>query len=203
MTDSPDHEYERPKLGEGSQDELDRRLNDALAKYSAAEPRPGLEDRILTSLRDEQMGAPAFAWWQWVMVPVLAVAVMAYGLWWQFGKSNRPPIASHPIVSAPSVNVPEREIAHRDPSTPPTRKTERAHGRRPQSPVRAVQGASPKLDQFPSPQPLSEQELALAKYASAFPEEATLIATAQEEFENETQRKAKQFQSEAQGSDER
>ncbi len=106
MTDSPDHEYERPKLGEGSQDELDRRLNDALAKYSAAAPRPGLEDRILTSLRDEQMGAPAFAWWQWVMVPVLAVAVMAYGLWWQFGKSNRPPIANHPIVSAPSVNVP-------------------------------------------------------------------------------------------------
>ena len=43
---------------------------------------------------------------------------------------------------------------------------------------------------------LSEQELALAKYASTFPEEAVLIATAQEEFENETQRRAKRSRSE-------
>jgi hypothetical protein len=197
VTDRPDREYERLKNGEGAQDELDRWLNDALARYSTAEPRPGLEERILTNLRDEQMGAPAFAWWQWVMVPVLAVAVMAYGLWWQFGKSNTPPIANHPIVSAPSVNVPEREIAHRDPNTPTPRKVEPIHRARLNLPVMAVKSASPKLDQFPSPQPLSEQELALAKYASAYPEEATLIATAQSEFENETQRKANQFRSEA------
>lgn len=202
MTDRPDHEYERPKNGAGEQDELDRLLNNALAKYSAAEPRPGLEERILTSLRDEHIGAPALAWWQWVMVPAFAMAVVALGLWWQSGKAIAPPIAHRPIVSAPIVNVPETEIAHREANTPAPRKVERTQTT-PQSPVMAVKSASPKLDRFPSPQPLSEQELALAKYASAYPEEATLIATAQGEFEKETQRKAKQFQSEVQGGNER
>jgi hypothetical protein len=47
--------------------------------------------------------------------------------------------------------------------------------------------AYPKLDQFPSPQPLSEQELALARYVHDFPREATLIALAQAEHEKEIQ----------------
>ncbi len=199
MTTIPDHENERSKNVEREQDEIDRLLDTALAKYSAAEPRPGLEERILTRLRDERKRAPALAWWYWVMVPTLAMALVAFGLWRQFGKSSAPPIANHPVVSAPSVNLPEPEIAHRDANTPAPRKVERTRRTRPQSQVMAINTATPKLDQFPSPQPLSEQELALAKYASAYPEEATLIATAQEEFENETQRKAKQFQSEVQG----
>lgn len=201
--DRPDHEYDRSKNVERQQDELDRLLNNALAKYSAAEPRPGLEERILTNLRDEHIGAPALAWWQWVMVPALAMAVLALGLWWQFGKSIAPPIANHPVVSAPSMNLGGPEIAHRDTNTPAPRKVVRTRRTRPQSPVMAFKTATPKLDQFPSPQPLSEEELALAKYASAYPEEATLIAKAQEEFENETQRKAKQFQTEVQRGDER
>jgi hypothetical protein len=46
----------------------------------------------------------------------------------------------------------------------------------------------PKLDQFPSPQPLSAEEIALARYVKNFPKEAQLVADAQEEFELETRK---------------
>jgi hypothetical protein len=49
--------------------------------------------------------------------------------------------------------------------------------------------ALPKLDRFPSPQPPSHEELALRRYVSEFPEEATLIARAQEEFAKEIEQK--------------
>jgi len=56
--------------------------------------------------------------------------------------------------------------------------------------------AEDRLDRFPSPQPLSEQELALARYVSEFPQEATLIARTQAEFENEIRQKMKETGSE-------
>lgn len=43
----------------------------------------------------------------------------------------------------------------------------------------------PKLDQFPTPRPLSEQEKLLVRYVHEFPEEALLIAKAQAESEKE------------------
>ena len=42
-------------------------------------------------------------------------------------------------------------------------------------------GAPPKLDQFPSPQPLSEQEKLLQSYVAKYPEQAVLIARARTE----------------------
>jgi hypothetical protein len=39
----------------------------------------------------------------------------------------------------------------------------------------------PKLDQFPSPQPLSEQEKILANYVARFHDEALLVARARSE----------------------
>jgi hypothetical protein len=39
----------------------------------------------------------------------------------------------------------------------------------------------PKLDQFPSPQPLSEQEKILAAYVAKYPEDALLLAQARAE----------------------
>ena len=48
--------------------------------------------------------------------------------------------------------------------------------------------AHPKLDQFPSPQPLSAEEIALVQYVENFPKEARLVAQAQQEFALETQK---------------
>jgi hypothetical protein len=41
--------------------------------------------------------------------------------------------------------------------------------------------ANPKLAQFPSPQPLGEQERLLAEYVASFPEQASLVAEARAE----------------------
>jgi hypothetical protein len=41
----------------------------------------------------------------------------------------------------------------------------------------------PRLDHFPSPRPLSQQEVLLARYAQHFPTEAVLIAQQQDKFQ--------------------
>ena len=87
-------------------------------------------------------------------------------------------------------------MVRHDASAEPSRRFERSHPKNTRPPAARIPAARPKLDQFPSPQQLSEQELALTKYASTFPDEAALVATAQEEFEKETQRRAKQSRSE-------
>ena len=43
------------------QDEFDRMLDAALAKYAAVEPRTGLEERVLANLRAEQARVPDHA----------------------------------------------------------------------------------------------------------------------------------------------
>jgi hypothetical protein len=49
-----------------------------------------------------------------------------------------------------------------------------------------VPKALPKLDQFPSPQPLSEQEKLLASYVAVYPKQAALLAKLRtEELERE------------------
>ena len=57
----------------------------------------------------------------------------------------------------------------------------------------AVPADGPKLDQFPSPEPLSKEELAMARYVKKFPQDAATIASAQEEFEKEVQHEAEAF----------
>ena len=51
-----------------------------------------------------------------------------------------------------------------------------------EKPFAEAVAASPKLDHFPSQQPLSEQEKMLLDYVNRFPEEAAIIAQAQSAF---------------------
>ncbi len=193
----PDQRYERSKTDEGPQDELDRLLDSALAKYSTVEPRSGLEERVLANLQAERKKAPSRVWWHWGLSAVVAaVVIAALSFSWRFETTKDPSVAGHPAVRDSSSRIPEREMARHDVNSVTPRRFEPGHRRTPHPQIAPNPAAGPKLDQFPSPQPLSEQELALAKYASTFPEEAVLIATAQEEFENETQRRAKRSRSE-------
>jgi hypothetical protein len=50
---------------------------------------------------------------------------------------------------------------------------------RPHFPETQVVASAPRLEQFPSPEPLSEQEEFLARYVEQFPHEAVLVARAQ------------------------
>jgi hypothetical protein len=174
-------------------DELDRMLDAALAKYATAEPRPGLEDRVLANLRTERTRVPVHAWWRWSVSAMLAVAVIALALVWRSGKSSLPLVADHSTALMQSTKEPAKQPASNSErggvrSVEPGRARDKT-GHHSHLPVEVA--PYPKLDQFPSPQPLSEQEIAFAGDAHQFPQDATLVARAQVEYENEIQQQMK------------
>lgn len=186
-------------MAEMKRDELDRALDAALAKYAAAQPRQGLEDRVLANLRAERARVPYRAWWRWsVMALTAAIVIVAINFAWRSGERPHPLVADHLPIRTPSMEQSgSRVAAGAGPNDVhpqiPGRATKRATHRNHHE---IVASAHPKLDQFPSRQRLSEQELALARYVSEFPQEATLIARAQEEYEKEIQEKMKDARSE-------
>jgi hypothetical protein len=158
---------------------LDRELDLALAKYAAIEPRAGLEERILANLKAVREQGAARAWWSWSKAAVLAAAVVtivAALLVWRPWNPARDTMAEHPsnrVQQGPSVTGGESVL--REGSSPV--RTRRNHS----SHVPVVLAVQPRLEQFPSPRPLSEQEQMLASYVARYPEHATLIAQARAE----------------------
>jgi hypothetical protein len=181
--------------------ELDRTLDAALAKYAAVEPRAGLEQRVLANLSAVRAQVPERAWQRWsAAVALAAVVVVAVALALRSGRPAQPVVVKHTPATTQSPREPQRSAANGDAKSvhPQAHKPNHRTLARSDQP-KAVVAAIPKLDQFPSPQPLSEQELALARYVNEFPQEATLIARTQEEYEKEIQQKMKDERSEIEG----
>ena len=163
--------------------ELDRMLDAALAKYAAVEPRAGLEGRILANLRTEQVRSASRPWWQWGLAAVVVVIVIVVVWASRLTRTPRPAIANHPPAAI------QRQSTQRTRPAPLANgkvfDAKRAPVRRPaalRASAATAVAARPKLDQFPSPQPLSAEEIALTHYVNNFPKEAQLLAQAQEEF---------------------
>jgi hypothetical protein len=155
---------------------LDHELDTALAKYAAIEPRQGLEERILANLKSEQERA-AHSWWRWPAVAALAaVIVMALSLAWRSRHSTENTAAQHPMHSNEHAgtqvanNAGSGSIPPHDAPRKPTPHTVFRPA--------AVVARAPKLDQFPSPQPLSEQEKMLTEYVAQHHQQAVLVARA-------------------------
>jgi hypothetical protein len=158
-------------------DELDRELNAALAKYTAVEPRPGLEERVLSNLRSAPAEALGRAWWRWSLAAaVAAMVVVGLALAWRSGKPSRPAVASHPssMTQGTPEDVTQVVSSRRGNETRP----HHVHAPRTirRSPPPVVVAAVPKLEQFPSPQPLTEEERILADYVRHFHDQAVQIA---------------------------
>src|SRR5579864_4932159 len=171
----------------GEQDEFDRVLDAALAKYTAAEPRAGLEERVLANLRGEQARVPDRVWWRWSAVAAVAavaaviVVVLALGL--RSDKASRPIVVNHPSTSTEAPRERGTEIvsnAHSSGTRPARPSAARKPAVQPSPPVVAI-ALAPKLEQFPSPQPLSEQEKLLQNYVAQNAEQAVLLARARTE----------------------
>ena len=194
MTDKDQERTKARPEGNATDDILDRELDAALARYTALEPRAGLEERLLANLRAEQSRVPVRAWWGWSAAMAMLVVVVA--LLWSWEKPSRPVVVVRPSNSMQgSREEPKQFVSTGGESGVPAQTSSPARKRpRRASPVVAAVG--PKLDQFPSPQPLTEQELALARYVREFPQEASLIATAQLESEDEIRQKMKDTRSE-------
>ena len=168
-------------------DPLDRELDAALARFAAVEPRAGLEERVLASLRAERKRPAPHAWWQWTALAALAAMLLvALTLLWRSGERRRDNVARYPSPAHTmqhSVSNGTQVAANRGRdqmrvSRPVSVRKPRAHIPRQ---ARAVVASRPRLDQFPSPRPLSEQEKILASYVTRYPEHAALVAQARAE----------------------
>jgi hypothetical protein len=161
---------------------FDEVLNKALRQYGNVEPRIGLENRILANM--EVAGTRAHSGYRWVLAGAIATALVIAiggGIWHQalIPKQNVP-------ASAVSQNALGEVSSATVPRTPQIAKTRASRQRRHVAAGSSVASTrSPKLDQFPSPLPLSQQELLFASYAEHFPKEALLIAQEQRDFEEE------------------
>lgn len=172
------------KLDTAKRDLLDEQIDAVLAKYSAAEPRAGLEERVLANLRPQQESSSRFGWWRWAAVAAIAIFVATL-LVWNLAKPKKERVVRQPLTQDQkgqlqvAINTPAKSSQPKPVSLRPVKKQESRRV--------AVAVSEPKLDQFPSPQPLTPEELALVRYAAQFPEQATLIAKAQDEFEQQLQ----------------
>jgi len=174
-------------------DSLDSRIEAALKEYGAAEPRFGLEERILANLRTESARSVGWNWRNWTAIAALAIAMVlvVIVLTWNLGKPTAATVAHHLSTALPKVagtQVPSNSKSSNEIPTSPVRKKRfgsAAHR------GETEHAAAPKLDVFPSPLPLSEQEKMLASYVAKYPKEAALVAEArtealQREVEEET-----------------
>ena len=181
--------------------ERDRELDAALARYAAVEPRAGLEQRVLANLRAEQHLHAARGWRGWWALAALAVAcsiaVISTSL---LTKSKVFNLATAPVGGSrrDATNESRAAVAARGDTGNPAseggrlpervRSTERErdgvanHGVAAE--LRQTETAdevAPKLERFPAPEPLSEQEKLLVRFVEDDPQEAALVAEARAE----------------------
>jgi len=157
--------------------DFDRALDGALAKYAEIEPRAGLEERVLANLQIERPTADVRAWWRWpsaVGLAAIVLVVLALPYAWRTPKPL--PLQAH-VATPTQSNPPKRDVPSRQIPLDAQTASRRARSV-PRASVAAVQ---PKRAQFPSPEPLSEQEKILADYVVRFQEQAVLIARFNEE----------------------
>jgi hypothetical protein len=180
MTDSKHRQHAMNKT-DMENDALDRELDVALAQFAAAEPRAGLEDRVLANLRIERGRAPEPSWWGWPALAALAaILLVTVSLVWRSAKP-KPDIT---VQAPPKATHFETQVAgNRGGGSVPHHQAGSKKRLKPPAVTHTVPevASATKLDQFPSPQPLSEQEKILARYVTKYPEHAALIAQARTE----------------------
>jgi len=139
-------------------------LEAALACYRPAEPRPGLEERILANLRTSPQAAPRLRrGWLPVMATAATVLIVLAALYLARRPAPQPTVVRR--AEAPSATISSVPVK-------PTLPRRYAAARRPSRAAKQVAVAPPRQERFPSPAPLSEQELLLLRYVSLAPKEA-------------------------------
>jgi hypothetical protein len=156
---------------------LDQWLDQALTDLGHAEPRTGLEARVLSNLATEKFRAARRRSWSWAFssVAVTITVVLALWSWLSMQKPRTPPkLANNKIV------LQKKESAVAADATVQVFAPPSAKRRKPRQVAKAPEPENaPRLSQFPSFRELSEQEHLLVQYAREFPDQALKISQAQ------------------------
>jgi hypothetical protein len=153
--------------------ELDDMLDSLLAGYSAVEPRPGLQARILANLREAEGREVSPGWWnvKWLWAGAVVAAIIIAAILIVGRRNLAPPDKTVVQIGQPVPKQPE--VQRTSPATatavPRHRKTFVESGR--QNVTLALKQRPPV---FPTPTPLSEQERLLLRYYSGTPREEVI-----------------------------
>jgi hypothetical protein len=172
-------------------EQLDRWLNKALGQYSDAQPRVGLAARILTNLAIERQKIAVR--WRWrlavaSMVVICGVLALRVGIFSHVQHSISGTVAARRPMQDESnaTQIAPLMQAHARGKVQ-VRRIPSLSGRARK--IRTVEQANePRLEQFPSPRPLSEEEKLLKEFVRNSPQEAVLVAEAQAERQKELDR---------------
>jgi hypothetical protein len=154
-------------------DAIEQLLDSGLSRYSAVEPRPGLETRILARIADSRSTASSTrAILRWALGAGLAAAlagVIAFSF--LSGPLTRAPHATDTAKTPtqPAGGAPVAQAQRRQNHVPQVRA---AHSRK--AAVRKVRTVDVRQEIFPTPVPLSEQEVLLLRYLSHTPRQEQL-----------------------------
>lgn len=181
---------------------VEKWLDSALKQHGEAEPRTGLEVRVLASLQAESERPPERWNWRPAMAAVVVMIVVGAAIFFVRGRGVEPEQAANSkTVPAnevrPSFPLPAAGVAASAYVSP--KRLMRTHRLDPSRLAVVAAEAEPKLEQFPSPQPLSEQERTLASYVAQFPDQAVLVAKAQAEIQKQDELEMQRDSSESAG----
>lgn len=140
-----------------SNDELDRRIDNALAGYSGAEPLAGIEERVLRRVRVATRRR-AFGWAAAIAVAAAMVVTVSVVRVPRVVGSKSHNIA-HVETAVPPQPMP---VAEKPLILPKPRGRTRVPQREP----------LPKMKQFPTPAPMTAEERALVAFVRRYPKEA-------------------------------
>jgi hypothetical protein len=169
------------------QDELDLLVRSALSTYGDPGPESGLEKRILAHIAAEGLAATKRGWLPWaIALPVAAGLLLLLVL---SGSRHTRPLIGHVDQTPWQQHTPANAGGSNASTASRTAATRRAKAPLVQpSPrmaaVTAKAAPLPKLDVFPSPQPLSPEEQALVDFAAHAPKsELKALADAQSQVD--------------------
>ena len=163
-------------------------LDRALHEYGNAQPRQGLETRILANLAQEKAHVSWRQGWQWVFGCTAAALTVLTALWLGISTHTHDKTFSK-FPNNPTSVKRKAGIANLQPGAiHSAARTVAQQTMRQQSKRKMEMVKSSKASQFPSSRPLSIQEQLLARYAREFPKYALEIAQAQASAEAQRER---------------
>jgi len=176
--------------------QMDEMLDSLLANYSSAEPRPGLETRILANLklansRDAEGREAGRGWWgfKWIWAGAAVAALIVGGVLISGKRHLAPPAntvvqtvqpaVQQPVIQQPNVKQPavqepmvQSNVPAAGGAPPAIHHRHKTLAPEPQQNAGLAWSQRPPI--FPTPTPLSEQERMLLQYYSRTPREEVI-----------------------------